>query len=40
MARLFLPFWLAFKGWMLFEAVRRDSEQKWLWVILFVPGAA
>jgi hypothetical protein len=40
MARLIAIVWFAFKAWMFYDAVRRKAEERWLWMIPFIPGGA
>lgn len=40
MARLLVILWGAFKAWMFIDAVRRKAEDRWYWMIPFVPGGA
>jgi hypothetical protein len=40
MARLLAIVWFAFKAWMFYDAVRRKAEDRWYWMIPFVPGGA
>lgn len=40
MLRLVAILAIAFKAWMLVDAVRRRAETHWLWIIVMVPGGA
>lgn len=40
MGRLLAFLAIAFKAWMLVDAVRRQAETKWLWIIALVPFGA
>ena len=40
MARLLALVWGAFVVWMVIDAVRREADSKWFWIIVLVPGGA
>ncbi len=40
MARFIAIVWFAFKAWMFYDAVRRNAEERWFWMITFIPGGA
>lgn len=40
MIRVLAVVWFLFKGWMFYDAVRRKAEERWFWMIPFVPGGA
>lgn len=40
MVRLLGLVWGAFVVWMVIDAVRRDADSKWFWIIVLVPGGA
>lgn len=40
MLRVLAVVWALFKGWMFYDAVRRKAEERWFWLIPFVPGGA
>ena len=40
MVRVLAVVWFLFKGWMFYDAVRRKAEERWFWMIPFVPGGA
>jgi hypothetical protein len=40
MVRLLAIVWGAFTVWMFIDAVRRNADEKWYWMIPFVPGGA